>query len=130
MKILIIDDDIAFTDIYSLCFSRAGYQVVTAPTGKDGIELSKKELPDFILLDQVLPDMKGNDVLRILKTDLQTQMIPVALFSNYNEKQLADEGLTLGAIAYIFKYEVEPEELITKISGMLAQLQKDQEVAV
>ena len=122
MKILIVDDDNAFTDIYSLCFSRAGYQVCVASSGRDGIAQAKRELPDFILLDQVMPDMKGNDALRILKNDSETQNIPVALFSNYSEGQLTEEGTNLGAVAYIFKYEVEPEELINRITLMLEQL--------
>lgn len=121
MKILIIDDDEAIVEIWTLSLKKANFQVVSASSGKEGIQLAKNEMPDIILLDQIMPDMKGNDVLKTLKTDEQTKSIPVALVSNYSENQLAQEAIQQGAIDYIFKYQVEPEDLVTKVKNFIQE---------
>jgi CheY-like chemotaxis protein len=65
MKILIIDDDQMLIDVWSMVLTKEGYEVLTAGSGREGIELAKKEQPNFILLDQIMPDMKGNEVLTL-----------------------------------------------------------------
>ncbi len=115
MKILLIDDDQAITETWAMTLQKEGFEVITAPTAKEGIDRAKKDKPDFILLDQVMPDMKGNDALKILKGDPQTKAIPVAMASNYSEESLMQEAIQTGAADYILKFQVEPEDLVNKI---------------
>ncbi len=115
MKILIIDDDTVVAGLWAKSLKAEGFEVIFATTGKDGIELAKKDKPDFILLDQIMPDMKGNDVLQILKKDPQTTTIPVAIASNYSEEALMKDAIQKGAVDYILKFQVEPEDLVHKI---------------
>ena len=118
MKILIIDDDEMLIDIWSLVLQKEGYQVFTARSGMEGIEMTRKEMPNFILLDQIMPDMKGNDVLKILKDDPQTNHIPISIASNYSENELMQEAIQKGAIDYILKYQIDPKDLVNKIKTL------------
>lgn len=123
MKVLLIDDDEAIKVVFTTAMTKAGFQVVTAADGKGGLEKAKTEKPDFILLDQILPDMKGNEVLATLKQDLDTKPIPVALLSNFGQNELIQEAISQGAVDYILKYQVDPNDLVKKIQDLLAENQ-------
>lgn len=118
-KILLIDDDQTIVNIWSMAFKTENFEVLTASTGKDGIEKAKNHKPDFILLDQIMPDIKGNDALRTLKQDPETAKIPVAIASNYSENQMMEDAINQGAVDYIMKYQIEPSDLITKIKSLM-----------
>lgn len=119
MKVLIIDDDEAMIGIWSTVLKKESIEVITAGSGKLGIELAQKNVPDFILLDQIITDMKGNDVLKQLKSNPTTAAIPVALVSNYSEPEMMHEAIESGAIDYILKYQIDPAELANKIKTLL-----------
>lgn len=119
MKVLIIDDDEAMIGIWSTVLKKDAIEVLTAGSGKLGIELAQKNVPDFILLDQIITDMKGNDVLKQLKSNPTTAQIPVALVSNYSEPEMMHEAIESGAIDYILKYQIDPSELAAKIKTLL-----------
>lgn len=118
-KILIIDDDQTIVSIWSMALKTENFEVITAPTGKDGLEKAKNDKPDFIILDQIMPDIKGNDALRTLKQDPETQNIPVAIASNYSENQMMQDAISQGAVDYIMKYQIEPSDLIVKIKSLM-----------
>jgi CheY-like chemotaxis protein len=119
MKILIIDDDQMLIDVWSLVLKKEGYDVITAGTGHDGMEIAKTQQPDFILLDQIMPDLKGNEVLQMLKQDPQTQNIMVAMASNYSENELMQQAIQNGAVDYILKYQIDPQDLVNKIKTLM-----------
>ena len=119
MKVLIIDDDEAIISIWTTVLKKDAFEILTASTGKLGIELAQKNIPDFILLDQIITDMKGNDVLKLLKANPQTAQIPVALVSNYSEPEVMHEAINSGAIDYILKYQIDPQDLGNKIKTLL-----------
>ena len=123
MKVLIIDDDEMLKNVWSIALTKEGHQVFTASAGRAGIEMAKKEMPNFILLDQIMPDMKGNEVLALLKQDPATQNIPVAIASNYSENELMQDAIQKGAVDYILKYQIDPQDLVNKIKS-LAQEEK------
>lgn len=118
-KILIIDDDQTIVSIWSMALRSENFEVVTASSGKDGIEKAHNDKPNFILLDQIMPDMKGNDALRILKQDPATRDIPVAIASNYSENQMMQDAINQGAVDYIMKYQIEPSDLIVKLKSLM-----------
>lgn len=119
MRVLIIDDDEAMIGIWSTVLAKDTIEVLTAGSGKLGLELAQKNIPDFILLDQIITDMKGNDVLKLLKSNPQTAGIPVAIVSNYSEPEMMHEAIENGAIDYILKYQIDPQELGNKIKTLL-----------
>lgn len=129
MKILMVDDDEALLTVFSTTLKKHGYEVITAANGQQGLEKAKNEKPDFIFLDQVLPDIQGNEILKTLKEDLATKMIPVAMLSNFGQNELIQKAINTGAADYILKYLIEPDDLDIKIRDLTkaAQAQPDRE---
>ncbi len=119
MKVLLIDDDPDFVHIFEAALSKEGFQTTASGTGEDGLAKAKSEKPDLILLDQVLPDLSGNDVLKTLKADDQTKAIPVIFLSNFSQEELVKVALDEGAVDYVFKYQVEPKDVIAKVKEVL-----------
>jgi CheY-like chemotaxis protein len=125
MKILIIDDDQLTSTTWAMGLKSAGFDVVNATNGQDGINQAKSQKPDLVLLDQIMPDMLGNAVLGQLKQDPETAPIPVMLISNYNESQMMKDAIAQGAVDYILKYQIETKDLVDKVQSLLNQLHKD-----
>ena len=123
MKVLLIDDDEALTTIFTAALTKEGYQVLVTNTGQEGIDKATTEAPNLILLDQVLPDLSGNDILKQLKLDEKTKNIPVIILSNFSQEELVKEAIDAGAADYVFKYQVEPKDVVEKIKSTLAQTQ-------
>ena len=119
VKVLIIDDDQSITSVWSTVLQKDGFEVTTSESGKAGISLAERLMPDFILLDQIMPDMKGNDVLQALKANQQTTKIPVALVSNYSEPEMMHDAIDKGAVDYILKYQIDPQDLANKIKTLV-----------
>ena len=119
MKVLIIDDDEDLTNIFTAALSKDGFETAFSLTGQEGLAKVKTEKPDAILLDQVLPDMSGNDILKTLKGDETTKAIPVILLSNFSQEELVKGAIDQGAVDYLFKYQVEPKDVVTKIKEAL-----------
>ena len=122
MKILIIDDDQLTSTTWAMGLKSAGFDVINATNGQDGINQTKAQKPDLVLLDQIMPDMLGNAVLTQLKQDPETMAIPVMLISNYNESQMMKDAIAQGAVDYILKYQIETKDLVDKVQSLLSQL--------
>ena len=119
MKVFFIDDDEDLITIFSTALVKEGFEVAYSLTGTDGLTKVRTEKPDIILLDQVMPDMAGNDVLKTLKQDEETKNIPVILLSNFSQNELVKGAIDQGAIDYLFKYQVEPKDIVAKIKEAL-----------
>lgn len=120
-KIILVDDDQAIAAVFDTVLRKSGYETVVAHTGKEGLDKIKTEKADLVLLDQILPDMNGNEILKLIKADPQTQNTPVAILSNFGQNELIQEAMNAGAADYILKYQIEPEDLINKLKGILGQ---------
>ncbi len=118
MKVLLVDDDEALLTIFSTTLQKHGYEVITANNGQSGLEKAKTDKPDFIFLDQVMPDIQGNEVLKTLKDDPETNPIPVAMLSNFGQNELIQKAINTGAADYILKYLIEPDDLDQKIRDL------------
>ena len=119
MKVLIVDDDENISAVFETALQKSGIETVFSLNGKSGIDKAKSEKPDLILLDQVLPDISGNEVLKTLKADIHTQSIPVIILSNFSQEELVKEAINNGAMDYVFKYQVEPQDLVNKVKQAL-----------
>jgi CheY-like chemotaxis protein len=80
-KVLIVDDDVPTQTMLSVTLAKAGYAVLTASSGKEGIELAGRELPGLIILDIMMPGMDGIDVASVLRTVSKTRDIPIIFLS-------------------------------------------------
>jgi len=101
-KILIIDDTVANIQILNEVFHQ-GYKVFFATSGAAGIEVARRELPDIILLDIMMPGMDGYETCSVLKSDHATEPIPVIFVTAMGEEDDEAKGLAAGAIDYITK---------------------------
>ncbi len=119
MKVLMIDDDEDLVNIFTSALNKESFITASAFTGEDGLSKAKTEKPDAILLDQVLPDMSGNDILKTLKSQEETKNIPVIFLSNFSQEELVKGAINQGAVDYLFKYQVEPKDVVTKIKEAL-----------
>jgi CheY-like chemotaxis protein len=130
MKVLLVDDEQSLLDVFSQTLETGGFQVITSLNGKDGLEKAQEQLPDMVLLDQVLPDMAGNEVLQMLKSNPATKDIPIAILSNFNQRELVQDALNLGAVEYILKYKIEPKDLIEKVNQIIEEHKSNSTVKV
>lgn len=118
-KLLIIEDDPFMRSLYDNTFSLAGFEVVLGNDGKSGLNLAKVSQPALILLDIMMPEMSGLEVLEQLKADDTTKNIPVAMLSNLGEDENKKQAFEKGAIAYIVKSEHEPAAIVTLVNQLL-----------
>jgi DNA-binding response OmpR family regulator len=123
-KILIIEDEKFLLEMYQSRFEKAGYQVLTARTGKPGIKIAEKEKPDLIILDILMPEMDGYEVIKKIREDSQTKKIPVLVLSNLGQQEEVNQGLKLGADDYVIKTDLTPTELLDKVERMFSRLKK------
>jgi two-component system alkaline phosphatase synthesis response regulator PhoP len=118
-KILLVDDDAQIHDLYKTRLKLAGFTVLEAWNGKEGIEVAKKEKPDFILLDVLMPVMDGPRALLEMKEDEELKNIPVLILTGLEDRPIdVRVAKEVGAVDFINK-AVEFKELIARIKGTL-----------
>jgi len=124
MKILLIEDSKFQRIANERALVKVGYSVIQAGDGEEGLRVARKDIPDLILLDMMLPKVSGLDVLRALKADVLVKHIPVIVLSGLgqgNETKLLKEG----AAAFVTKSEKSLENnssaLIQTVESVLTQ---------
>ena len=118
-KILLIEDEKILAEMYREKFSQAGFEVFLALEAKEGIKLAKKERPDLIVLDILLPRENGIVFLNWLRKDQEIASIPVVAFSNYDDPATKREAAKLGVKEYLIKTSYTPQEIVEKIKNYL-----------
>jgi len=119
MKILVVDDDESLSSVITTALEKEGFTTLSSKIGRDALNKAKSDAPDLILLDQVLPDISGNEVLKELKLDAQTKNIPVIMITNFSQEEFVSQAINEGAEDYIFKYKVEVQDIVNKIKNAL-----------
>ena len=99
-----------------------GFEVLSAGNGEAGIELAKKERPDLILLDIMMPKKDGFQVLRELKQDIQLASIPVIMLTNLGQEEEKEKSIQLGAQEYFIKAATDLNKLVEKIREILGRI--------
>ncbi len=122
VNILMIDDNPDMLEILRLLLKVNGHRPIMALGGKEGLDIARKELPDVILLDIMMPDIDGFEVLRRLKLDMSTEKIPVILVTAVSGQALIDKAMSLGAEGYVTKPYTRNQlmSLINEVSSTAA----------
>lgn len=121
-KILIVDDDTFLLDMYAFKFSQHNFEVYTAPGALQVIEKLKDGLkPDIILMDIIMPDMDGFEMLEKINTDNLSPDSTKIILSNKSQQSDVDRGNTLGASGYIVKANSTPSEVIDQVVEILSK---------
>ncbi len=121
-KIMLVEDDSMIAEIYMKKFQSAGFEVVNAVTGKEVLKYALESKFDLILLDMVLPEMNGMDVLKELRGNSEYDKdLKIIVLSNLNKTENEKEAMKNGADDYIGKTEFSPSELVVEIQRLLNQ---------
>jgi len=116
-KILVVDDEDDILHFLELVLEEKGYDVITASGGHEALTRAQMDKPDLVLLDIMMPQMDGWEVLKLLRVDEETTRIPVAMLSARIEAKDRVQGLQEGAIDYICK-PFSLQELFEKIDAI------------
>jgi len=118
-RILVVDDEPDITALVAYHLAKAGYRVITATNGKDALQTAREERPDLVVLDLMLPDVSGYDVLAELRRRDETREIGILLLTARHKEVDRVRGLTLGADDYLLK-PFSPPELVLRLRRLRA----------
>ena len=123
-KILIIEDDLFLGDVLVQKLTNEGFETVLARDGLEGLKKIKSFHPDLILLDIIVPNMNGYEILEAKLKDPMISGIPVIVISNSGQPVEINRALALGVKDYLVKAQFDPEEVLVKVRD---QLRKNEE---
>ncbi|HAZ09552.1 MAG: DNA-binding response regulator [Omnitrophica bacterium GWA2_41_15] len=122
-KILIIEDEKDIVKMLDYNLKKEGFKTLSAHNGEDGLDMARKENPDLILLDLMLPEMDGLDVCKAIKNEAKTSHIPIIILTAKAQEADKIVGLELGADDYMTK-PFSPRELIARIKAVLRRMKE------
>jgi len=119
-KIAIIEDDQAISQMYRLKFETEGFEVETAGNGKLGLELAEKMRPDIILLDLMMPELNGDEMLEKMRATDWGKDTKVIILTNMGEQEAPDSVKHLNVRRFIVKAEMTPRQVAEMVKAELA----------
>lgn len=124
--VLIIEDDPILADVAKIKLEKEGFEVRIADTGKAGIQALQEKKPDIVLLDVMLPDIDGFQVMEIIQEQKSSGMfrIPILFLSNFGSEENKDRALSLGAVDYMVKANFTTDEIVKRILQILNKSKK------
>jgi len=117
-RVLVVEDEEDILELIRYQLEKDGYQIAAASSGEEALKAARKQLPDLILLDLMLPGLDGLDVCRILKSDPTTAHIPIVMLTARGEETDVVAGLELGADDYITK-PFSPRVMLARVKAVL-----------
>jgi len=118
-KILMIEDEKDLAEIYSLQMKMSGIDVTIAPNGVEALSILQKQSFDLVLLDLLMPDVDGFEVLKKIKGDSKLKKNKVYAWSNLTQKKQIDLANKCGADGFLIKSEYTPSSLVAKVNELL-----------
>ena len=119
IKILLVEDEEMLANMYETKFKNEGFDIEKALDGEKGLKKAQEILPDFILLDIIMPKMDGFAVLKVLKENQKTKNIPVMLLTNLGQEEDIKRGEELGVVGYLVKANTTPAEVVAAVKDKL-----------
>ncbi len=118
-KILLVEDDPFLIEIYTAKLENAGFSVDVASDGDMVMNKMKEVKPDLVVLDIVLPNIDGWEILREIKRNEEFKNVKVVILSNLSEKEDVEKGIEEGADKYLIKSHYEPSQVVEEIEEVL-----------
>ncbi|MGI9627046.1 MAG: response regulator transcription factor [Longimicrobiales bacterium] len=128
-RILVIEDEAEIAALIAYQLTRDGYRVETAANGAEGLESLRREAPDLVVLDRMLPGMSGDEILKAVRADKNLKNVPVLVLTAKREHDDRIQGLELGADDYVTK-PFSPRELVLRVDAILRRAQSEGQPAV
>ncbi len=119
-KVAIVEDDVAISQMYRLKFEAEGYEVAAAENGVIGLDLIEKFQPDVVLLDMMMPQMNGDEVLRQMRASDWGKDTTVLILTNMGKEEAAKSLGSLKVHSYIVKAEMTPKQVAERVKQALA----------
>jgi DNA-binding response OmpR family regulator len=119
IKIAIVEDDQAISQMYRIKFEAEGYEVETAENGRLGLELAKTMQPDIILLDLMMPEMTGEEMLEELRKTTWGKETKVVILTNMGEQEIPPRVRELNVVAFILKADMTPRQVAEVVKESL-----------
>lgn len=119
-KIAIIEDDLAIAQMYRMKFEAEGYKVDIAENGRLGLSLCEQMKPDLVLLDLMMPEMNGDEMLEKMRATDWGKNIRVVILTNVSEQEAPDTLKSLGVKAFVVKAEMTPSQVADLAKKQLA----------
>ncbi len=120
IKISIVEDDQVISQMYRIKFEADGFDVETAENGKLGLELVKAMGPDIVLLDLMMPEMNGDEMLAQMRKTDWGKDIPVIILTNMGEAEVPNEVMALGVKKVILKADMTPKQVVELVKKQLS----------
>jgi DNA-binding response OmpR family regulator len=120
-KIAIIEDDQAISQMYRFKFEAEDYKVETAENGKLGLQLAERMQPDIILLDLMMPEMGGDEMLAQLRKTDWGSTVKVIILTNMGEQEIPPKVRELGVSGVILKADMTPRQVAEKVKQILTK---------
>jgi len=118
-KILLIEDDPFLIDIYVTKFKESGFSVEVANDGESAFRYLEEKKPDLVILDIVLPQIDGWEILRKIKSTPGLKNLKVIILSNLSQKEEVERGINLGSIKYLIKAHYTPSQVVEEIKEII-----------
>jgi DNA-binding response OmpR family regulator len=118
-KILLIEDDPFLIDIYTTKFQEQGFQITVVKDGSQAVILAKKIKPEIILLDIVLPNIDGWQILKEITGEPGSFKGKIVILSNLSQREEVEKGLSLGAVKYFIKSNYTPSQVVEEIKKLV-----------
>ena len=121
MTILIVEDDQFIRDIYTDELIKNGFQVDSVGTGKEGLDKLSQNKYDLLLLDIMLPDTNGLEILKQVKQNPATKSLKTILLTNLGQDAVIQQGFELGADKYLIKMSYNPDQIVSEVKMFLEE---------
>lgn len=118
--LLVAEDDQFYANLYRTKLEKEGFGVVVASNGRETLELLRKSNPNLIILDLVMPEMDGFEVLKKLREEKDLRDVPVIILSNLGQPEDIERAKELGVFKYIIKSNVSIHQMVESVEEALA----------
>ncbi len=106
-------------EMYKLRFEEEGFEVTVTDKGSEAIKLAESLKPDIILLDIILPEVDGFNILQTLKSDANTKDLPILLLTNLAQESDKERAMAMGANDYFVKSQHTPSDVLQKVMELI-----------
>jgi two-component system, OmpR family, response regulator ResD len=118
-RVLLVEDEDYIRDLYKRQLDLDGLPTDAFGTGREGLEAVKKFQYSLVLLDIMLPDLNGLQILKEIKSNPQTKALPVVLLTNLGQDTVIKEGFELGAEGYLIKSSYTPNQIVQEVKKII-----------
>lgn len=122
-RLLVVEDDFDISNMLRIYFDSQGYETIVAPKGEEALEVCRRNMPNLVILDIMLPDINGYEVCRRLRSNLRTSHIPIIFLTQRDERSDQIAGLELGADDYVTK-PFDLQLLLLRVQGALRRAER------